>query len=618
MDLRIKLLRVPNLVGIARRNRVVLITLATVLLLGSSSPLSSENSNGGARTVIGVGWHPWYEVKVDPENADAVIVCGTKWDAERNAALGFVYVSSDGGRSWRAVLEDRNSTWVTEQSCVFGSHHRAYFLSSASKVVDETTHHELGTTRLFVSTDSGQHWKETSRTGWADWSTSAFSSSSDRLYSFFNSNATIQDAKNWGSNLGLLVFAPDGGRVLGPFFNKRMQDLNYRGIYPSNATALRSGAVVALFQALLPGGDVEDLGLVRVAASPDPSLEFSVIARTTVSKDCPLLDKGSLAYDSEHNRLFVLYGDGCKHRQPRLTSSRDEGRTWDAPVDVVAPGSAPAVVDPSLAVAPGGKLGLLWQDGRGSGRWLFSYLREGNSLGEPIVLSTGIDRLVVGKDTLTTWIGQPDEHYGSNPNTPADSSASLIMYGMFNNVWRSSGLSLVGDKLLAVWPSGTADGMRLYSAILGSPGDVSGPTTEHQLTGRADVTEQALLLYGGAQSFDREQKTLKLCLRLGNRGSQPLKTPIELKAVHLQSTLGPIYALNTTNGETGSGAIWDVSQAITGNQIPPRSTSNPFCLAFRVQTQDFKIPPQAATDLLTLKMRVFAATDSSPRVSPQN
>src|SRR5262249_55500852 len=149
------------------------------------------------------------------------------------------------------VLEDRSSTWVTEQSCAFGPDHKAYFISEASNMIDGEARHELGTTRLYVSMDGGQNWTEATKTAWADFSTSAVSHSSGRLYTFFNSGPTTGEAgRKRGTNVGLLVFSPDGKHVSGPFFNSEIQKHNYAGTYPSNAIPLKSGAVVALYRGL--------------------------------------------------------------------------------------------------------------------------------------------------------------------------------------------------------------------------------------------------------------------------------------------------------------------------------------------------------------------------------
>src|SRR2546428_12711183 len=128
------------------------LTTAAVILvfLASVAPNCWSVSIDG-RSIVGPGWHPWYEIKVDPEDQNKMIICGTKWDAVQNSLLGVVYASSDAGVTWHTALEDRSSLWVTEHSCAFGRDHRAYFVSEASKVVDGQLHHELGTTRLFVS-----------------------------------------------------------------------------------------------------------------------------------------------------------------------------------------------------------------------------------------------------------------------------------------------------------------------------------------------------------------------------------------------------------------------------------------------------------------------------------
>ena len=90
------------------------------------------------------GWYPWYQVAADPTDPERLIVCGSKWDAKDNALYGFVFSSLDGGQSWHTALEDKNSTWVSEQSCAFGVNGKAYFVSEASKVIDGSPHHDVG------------------------------------------------------------------------------------------------------------------------------------------------------------------------------------------------------------------------------------------------------------------------------------------------------------------------------------------------------------------------------------------------------------------------------------------------------------------------------------------
>src|ERR1700719_3409937 len=310
-----------------------------VAILGSDPVQTGAQNLHLEASSISEGVHLWYEIKADPEEPQNLIICGTKWDALMNSPYGFVYSSSDSGSTSRTVLEDRNSLWVTEHSCAFGLQHRAYFISEASKVFDGQQHHNLGVTRLYVSADAGKHWIETKKTGWADFSTSAVSSATGRLYTFFNDPSTSDPGKNRGS-VGMLVFSPDGKRVEGSFFTAEMRDRHYRDAYPSDAVALRSGGVSALYLGVRQTtvGLDEELGFISVSTLTEPSFNLTVIPRSTFDKGCVGLTNYALAYDRERNRLSVLYVEGCRATRLMLTSSDDEGRTWSKSVAVAEQG----------------------------------------------------------------------------------------------------------------------------------------------------------------------------------------------------------------------------------------------------------------------------------------
>jgi len=575
------------------------------LLINSHSLSSGQELHIAKKLAIASGWHPWYELKADPESANNLIVCGARWDADANAFYGFVYASSDGGATWRSALEDRNSTWVTEQSCAFGPHHRAYFLSEASKVIDGRQHHDLGTSRLYVSEDGGQHWLESLKTGWADWSTSAVNARSGELYTFFNSRGTSEPGRAWGTNVGLLVFSPDGKTVQGPFFRPEMQELGYRGVYPSYAVALKSGAVVALYHASLGfPWQQEELGFIRAGPPPERRMESGLIVRRDMGKGCRLIDKGALAFDAEHDRLFLIYGDGCKNRELFLSHSDDEGRTWSQAVRIERPAQGEeGIVDPSLAILPGGRLGLLWKTAQSSGRWYFSLIQEQRLLASRAELSPGSDDLV-SNDTLSMNISASNSSHGGNPNAPSERSITVNFISQLNNVLRSSGLALSDGKLQAVWSSGSKEGMGLYFGELSQQN--ASPPGEERGREEIDVTSSAIVIYEGMQHFDAPTKTLTACVSVANRGSEALRTPIALEVRDLQSPLGKISVLNATNGKAGPGAVWDLSNAITGSGIPPRSRSNPYCLAFHVEFPAKQRKPDEIDSLLTLKLGVLA------------
>jgi hypothetical protein len=64
------------------------------------------------------------------------------------------------------------------------------------------------------------------------------------------------------------------------------------------------------------------------------------------------------------------------------------------------------------------------------------------------------------------------------------------------------------------------------------------------------------------------------------------------------------------NGPTGPGATWDISQSVTGDQIPPgAATYNTFRLSFHLDLSHHEV---LGTDLIDLGVKVLAAADPDP------
>ncbi len=582
--------------------------LLVVLVACSAATLGQplqESWVPGPTTVVSDVWHPWYEIKSDPENPNSLLICGTKWDTKINTLLGFVYSSSDGGKTWQTALEDRRSPWVSEHSCAFGPKHRAYFVSEASHVIDGEAHHELGTTRLYVSTDSGQHWTQGLDTGWADFSTSAVSRTSGRLFTFFHDASTLDPVRESGSNVGLLIFPADGKAVNGPILSRAIQDLNYRGAYPSDAVALKSGAVVALYQAMNVSQTEGYLALIHADDSPTPTLETRVISRTILGKSCDSIDRGSMAYDPDRDRLFVVYGDGCEKGPIMLASSEDEGRTWTKGVPIANIEKPEREIEcPSLVVGQSGTLGLLWEEGWFSGKWLFSTIRDGKLTEPPTELSHGQSKLEIGHDSI--WLQIAQSNTTMSGYSRIRSSITLNVVGILNDVWREEGLVAIGDKLLAIWSSGDRNGMRLYSATLAHSGSGKPNDDKSQGAKEADVTDRTAILFGGFQRFDNRTGTLDVCMTLRNNSGEPLRAPVKLEATGIRSSVGAISILNASNRVQGEGATWDISTSLTGDRIPPHATSNPFCFSFHVEVSPEMSASPALPNLLTLGLAVLA------------
>jgi hypothetical protein len=570
------------------------------------------------RATISKGWHPWYEIKVDPENAKNLIVCGTKWDVKRNGPVGFVYFSPDGGTQWESVLEDRSTGWVTEHSCAFGPSHRAYFVSGDSLVVDGIPHHEFGKTTVYVSSDAGGHWMESTTTGWADYSSSAVSARSHRLFTFYNSfDATKEPGRGWGNEIALVIFSPQGKDPRGPFFSSTMRSTGYRAAFPSGAIALKSGAVMALFYGNTRNRNGVDLGIVHADDGERPQLQETFLAHLP-TEPCDRSIDNSLAYDRQRNRLFAIYVNGCGDRTELILAvSDDEGKTWSKSALDASDGKFEGFHNPSLEADASGNLWLLWRE-IGSAKpdeWRFSSIRASTLLLPGKLLSSGPPSHVVSPDALTTFISPPEESSTGQGGVAGDETMTLGTFSEANSVWRSGGLTTAGANVWAIWSLADESGSHLRLATFGERANMNGVLSPPADL-KSDVTTESRLLYayGAAQNFDRQSGVFTVCVSLANRGEKSFEMPLKLKVRELTSELGAITILNATSGGSGVGAEWELRNPVTGDSLPPNTHTHPFCLRFHLDAFPKVREAPGPLDLMRMRLKVFSG-GASEKVS---
>ena len=553
------------------------------------------------RITVERGWHPWYELKVDPEDPTDLLLCGSRWDARENALSGFVYRSADGGKQWRVVLEDKRSSWVSEQSCAFGPHHRVYFLSEASAMDRGEPNHHLGTTRLFVSTSGGETWTSSLETGWADWSTSSVSSRTGELITFYQHSATSHDPRSPAGTIGILVFDAEGKHVSGPFLNQDLEEQGYRGVYPFHAFSFTDGTVGALYYGRKQAK--VDLGLVRFLETSQPVA--SRIASLDAGDPCSsgLADVG-MAYDATRDRVAAIYRstvDGaCK---VSLAISADKGGSWTKQVIRMGDLLSEGFNRPSIAFNSKGELGVAWLTHGGA--WRFGMIHEGPSLCCTMDVWKAQSPYLPTEDSL--WTVMEDSPISRGISSPGPSTINVTVRSLSGRIWRSDGLIAIDEDFFAAGLGVDKSGQELYAAWIDEAHtDQSAPQVSNHGDTLHEVTNQVQLVFGGSQSFDHTTGILELDLRLINDGDLPIWTPIHLVAEGVGSSGCKVTPWNAGSDNSPAGAIWDLSGDVTGDRIPARSAMfNAVRLKFRVEMAGCFSP---TSELLKLKVRVFART----------
>lgn len=260
-------------------------------------------------------------------------------------------------------------------------------------------------------------------------------------------------------------------------------------------------------------------------------------------------------------------------------------------------------------------MGLLWEDGPSSPRWLFAKIENGTIADPTVLRSAGSVRPEISNDSLGTYISQSDEVQSNGPTHSTKPGIKVNVITMLNALWRTEGTLSANGKVLAIWSAGSAEGMSLFFGVIDMTDSrwVAGSADDSPLE---DVTRNILVVYGGdrgetGQYFDQEKQTLKVCVSLRNCGQFAIRRPIEMRLEDIRSDWGQISPVNATKTLKGSRADWDISDSLTGDRIPPGTSSDPFCMSFRLQTKPEKLS-SLDVNLLSFSLSVFARREAYP------
>jgi hypothetical protein len=588
------------------------------------------------------GPHEWYTVQADPENAKNLITCGMMWNARDNADYGFVYSSQDGGVTWSIALEDKSSKDVSEESCAFGVHGVVYFVADAWKQDEEgnVIWPEAGTTRIWVSHDSGKTWSMGTTGGWTDFSASVVDQSSgpnqNRLYVFFNNLrdyfGSILDHKTFaslpqlgehaGSSTGLISFRDGDQKIAGPVFNLEMYKELYGGSYPSQILILKDGSLLTFFWAkkrlLDSNGRRNGREMIFAAQRTDAKRESIsapvVLFRVPNGAACDL--SAAATYDATTNAVYATYLDSISGRCDLiLTKSTDDGQTW-------SPGhSWTEVLDPeaksgqetirylysSLALARNheGVMALLWRKDSTSNCWYFAVSTDdGQTYARPMQISScspeADGQYHLSDAYLGFWgLDQADE------SKPAD-NARLMLNNSYNlGESHVSGIAVSPDGVFhPVWNiSVTGEGQLRTAAIaVIKPRDRNAPEPP-RTDGWLYKTNEIKFLYGGSQHYDATKGILTESVIVRNSGTEMLKAPLRLE-ISPDSRLGRIWPLDVTTEGSGQNIAQylEINQYLPGGELAPGRCSAPIPLNFHFELYNDAKPDNSSLAHISVRL----------------
>ena len=610
-----------------------LILLCCALLLVSVHILSAQElqigDNVAANPPTG-GVFTWYGIHIDPQDSRNMMICGTKTDSQDNAVYGFLYASGDRGRTWREALIDKSSKWVTEESCAFGMGGLAYFVADASKVdLGGGTHHDLGTTRIYVSHDSGKTWKLGVKTSWTDASSSVVDlepgPNQNRLYVFFydlynfeHSPATQATVTFHTRRLGMISYRAGDRDVAGPVVSDDLPNPGYGGLYPSPTFILKDGSLLTVFSSQrknVPTEGAREILLDSVRSNSGRTRLEEPVNLVPPRPDhgwkCGAFYTTAAAYDAIRNVIYFAYPqEDANECDLMIRASHDGGRSWLEPAKMYSTGdgSEASYAHPALAVNKHGVLGVMWEE-RLTGCWDFAVSMDGGktlSRAERLMNCTGAHSDIdtqIGDGYLRSFLNPPDE----------SGTASIALVSQKNSTGRNSpAIAASPDGVFhAVWTDAAGGkGQIRVAAVKVISGKLTFP---RNVDGLKPAGDKVVLLYGGAQHFDPRLGTVSLEVRIRNLSKVPLRSPVRLQAVSLDSELGRASIINAANGASGPGAVWDMSQAVPGGRLAPGATSQAFQLRFHISQADSPHPAaveQVGWGLISLRAKLYAGGDS--------
>ena len=575
----------------------------------------------------------------DPENPDRLIACGEAADAALTRMTNVVYVSRDGGATWKQTLDmDEDLQHTGDPACGFGTGGAAYALGLGSGTQEPTT---LGSRTLVArSMDGGLTWSKPVPFPYVDREYLTVDRTNGKYAGrvYVNGTGSFRSLDTTRSNALMVFRSVDGGQTnAGTAVREATLPRWVLGM--GNGVVMSDGTVAFLYgvakSVLLPYGpfapptnsQAHPVSDIWLATSRDGG--ESLDAPTKVSDwygdfarpgALPSLavDPGSPSFK---DRLYAVWTDRQEGRyrpgrsRVMLSYSADHGRTWspgryvDDSRASASNSAAPDVDHPAIAVNKDGVVLVAWYDRREHTDNLSWDIRAAASLdgGEtwtPSVKVSEAPNTFGGKEA---WPAQALRHDVPGGPNGVQILVGLGANGFFFDMGHTSGLAVDARGVFhPVWADNRTGISQMWTAPVTVDGSVM-PNGSRELADYVDISSTvAVRMF--KTSYDRATNTLTTTIRIRNTSRVPLRAPVRLRLVALDSDLGVPTVRNADNGERGPGAVWDVTDLLPNGVLAPGTLSGEKQLAFALS--DVR-QPRWETPRWLLRLTVRALTRSA-------
>jgi hypothetical protein len=583
-------------------------------------------------------------MEADPSNPSRLIACplgrapevvstSLKGRGGGSPFGGEVYMSDDGGKSWRFATEfvSTNRLGTGDVHCGFGARGEAFLVTvvhdpTPVDSADASAEYTRGQTYQVIrrSTDGGRTWGSDVRMLESDGIDRQYviadaTNSKYRGNVYVTGHTSIRNIYGDGMGTALTLWrSTDGGvtwgRPIKTFAKKPPGIFN-----PWNPVILDDGTIVFAYwdqswSDRSPTGGLSRIPM-KVVLSSDGGETFG--KAYDVADIHAFEPPMTLALDRSNGpfkgRLYVSWPDRRDGRMRMyVTHSDDKGRTWSAPVVVddtrasLDTSKGPDLAVPTVAVNKDGVVGALWYDRRdvadNKGWWVrFSASYDGGDTWTPSVR-----------------VSSRPKGFMEGERTTLESSASLQKSG-------SDRISQVRIGLRE-WTGGghttgfTADGNGVFQAVWvddrtglhqawGAPIAVTGVAMKNgggELAAYKDVSAKAQVMLV-ATNYEENAKRITATIRVRNISKDTLRAPMKLRLLRMTSDIAIARPANAENKLTGPGAIWDLGALLPNGMLLPDQESKDTQLVFTLSdVRSFKDVKGFASNVLSFETKVLS------------